>query len=134
MTFTVGFPNLLASGSLAITAGETALTIGTTHFGTIAQVSGIGAGFNLFAPTAGLNYRLVISGKDAADGAAPTNAFIDVLQLNGTLGWVPTVLSSTNTLGAPGARTYTNNAASLKIAVATGITWYVDVIVERFAS
>lgn len=120
--------------SLAITTGEAVLAIGGVNRGALAQVSGLSAGFNIFTPTANLNYHLVISGKDASDGNTPSNAFIDVVDLNGAAGFTPVASVSANTLGTPGARTYSNATGALKIVVASGTTWYVDVAVTRFAS
>jgi hypothetical protein len=138
MTFTVSFPNMVGSPSLTaltLAAGETALAIGNTKLGAIAQVSGTNAGFNLFTPTLNLSYYLVIAGKNVADGSPPTVAFEDVIVFNAAAGWAPVVLSSSSVVGAPGARTYTNSTGSLHIATAGGaVTWRVDIDVTRFAS
>lgn len=134
MTLIVTVPNLSGSPTLdAVTldAGQAALTIGTQTHGTLAQVSGVAAGFDLFTPTSGATYYLVIRGQDAATGT-PTNSFIDVVivQSNGTV--TPVTISSTTMLGTPGARTYSNNGGALKVALASGVTWYLDLAVLRF--
>lgn len=94
-------------------------------------LTGSGAGFDLFTPTQNATYYLILRGQDVASGA-PSNGFVDVLVLisNGTV--TPTVISSTTVVGTPGARTYSNNAGKLKIAVASGTTWYVDAMYFRF--
>lgn len=156
MAFTVTIPNLAGSPSLTaltlsgqlsaasaditgdvsaatvtLSAGEDALAIDTKMIGALAQVSGIGAGFNIFTPTADCTYQLVVRGQDAATGA-PTNAFLDLVEITATgAGWAP-VATAVNTFGAPGARTYTNNAGALKVVIPTGTTWYIDVVVIRF--
>lgn len=128
MTFTTEIPHLTA---LMLAAAENALTIGTQKIGTLGQVSGMAAGFNIFTPTTDATYQLVIRGQDAASGT-PANAFVDVVDVTATgAGWVP-ASTQTNTLGTPGARTYSNNTGALKIVVANGTTWYLDVVVMRF--
>jgi len=74
-----------------------------------------------------------VSGKDASDGGSPSNAFIDIVVFQGQATLAPVAVSSTPTIGTPGARTYSNNTGSLKIAIATGATWYIDTRVIRFA-
>lgn len=137
MTFTVEFPNQIGSPSLTavtLAAGESALTIGTQKIGSIAQVSGNGAlGFNIFTPTTDATYYLVIRGQDAASGS-PTNAFLDVVELTAIAGFAVTALGSTNTAGTPGARTYANATGALKITIALGGTYYIDVLSLRFPS
>jgi hypothetical protein len=100
------------------------------------QVSGNNIGFDLFTPTANLTYRLLIAGKDVTDGNPPNNAFIDEVVFNATGGgWtVPTPWHSQTVVGAPGARTYTNATGKLHIAIANGITWYIDIVSIKFAS
>lgn len=129
MAFSTEIPN--QKGPLTLDAAEAAVGIGTQTRGTLAQVSGIAAGFNLFTPTANATYHLVIRGQDAATGA-PTNAFVDVICITAIAGWAHAVVTSTTTAGTPGARTYSNNAGSLKIVVATGGTWYIDIALTRF--
>ena len=134
MAFTVEIPNQTGSPSLTaltLAAGEAALTIGTKVIGALAQVSGIGAGFDVFTPTANCAYYLVIRGQDAASGS-PSNAFLDILTLDVVGTWAPTVLSSTTLVGTPGARTWSKNSNALKVAVASGTTWYLDVTIIRF--
>jgi hypothetical protein len=94
-------------------------------------VSGIAAGFDVFTPTTNATYHLVVRGQDAATGAA-TNAWVDVLVIHAATGWAPAVISSTTTVGTPGARTWSNNTGALKVVVATGTTWYVDVSLVYF--
>lgn len=114
-------------------SGPIALT--NEIFTGLGQVSGNAAGFNLFTPTAYLTYRLLIAGKDAADGNFPSNAFIDEVVFNATPGWtVPTPWHSQSVLGTPGGRTYTNATGAFHIALASGSTWYIDVVSIRFAS
>lgn len=120
--------------ALNITAGDAVTKVGTAHTGTIAQVSGINAGFDLFTPVANLTYHLLVAGKDAADGTGPSNAFLDEIVFNATAGYTVTTWHSGNVLGTPGARTYTNNAGKLHIAIANGSTWYIDMMSIRFAS
>lgn len=120
--------------SLTITAGISALTIGTGKVGIPTQVSGSGAGFNLFTPVANLTYLLTIAGKDAADGNAPSNAFEDVVAVNATSGFTPLTVTSKDVLGTPGARTYSDSTGAFHIVIASGTTWYIDVSSTRFAS
>ena len=156
MAFTVEIPNLAGSPSLTaltlsgplsaasaditgdmsaatvtLSAGEDALAIDTKMIGALAQVSGGAMGFNIFTPTADCTYQLIIRGQDAATGT-PTNAFEDLVEITAAgAGWAP-VATAVNTFGAPGARTYANTLGALSVAVATGATWYIDVIVLRF--
>ncbi len=44
----------------------------------------------------------------------------------------PTKLTATDTVGTPGARTYSKNASALKVVIGSGTTWYLDVVVVRF--
>lgn len=135
MTFTVTIPSLAGSPSLTaltLVASETALAIGTQKVGVIAQVSGNGAaGFNVFTPTTNATYYLVIRGQDVATGA-PAAAFLDVVELTAVTGWAPTAVSSTNTVGTPGARTYANATGAFKITIAGASTYYIDLAIIRF--
>lgn len=117
-------------GPVTFDAAEDAFGYGTIKAGSLAQASGLSAGFDLFTPTTNCTYWLCLRGQDVASGA-PTNAFLDVLQLTASTGWAPSA-TQTNTFGTPGARTYSNNAGALKIVVATGTTWYIDVYLLRF--
>lgn len=130
------FPNLgslgtAAATTLALAAGEAALTVGTKTIGVIAQVSGANIGFDLFSPASNATYHLVIRGQDATNGA-PSSAFVDLVEITNVGGWAPLVTASKNTFGSPGARTYTNNAGALHLAVANGATWYIDITLIRF--
>jgi hypothetical protein len=107
------------------------LHIGTTAVPPFAQLSGLSAGFDLFTPTQNATYYLIVRGQDAASGA-PSNGFVDVLLAYSTGTVVPTVITSTTFVGTPGARTYSNNSGALKIALANGITWYIDMITLKF--
>jgi hypothetical protein len=113
-------------------AGETAIQSGNMKLGGSAQVNGNAVGFNIVTLAGAFQYRIVISGKDASDGSAPANTFLDVVVLNAGAAWVPITVSSTTVKGAPGARTYSNNIGVLKIVIASGTTWYIDSIVTRF--
>lgn len=98
----------------------------------IAQVSGLAAGFDTFTPTANVAYRLTVRGQDAASGT-PTNAWLDELTVVSYSGTVTiNVLHSSTLVGTPGARTWSNNAGALKLVVATGTTWYLDIAFLRF--
>jgi hypothetical protein len=138
MTFSTNSPNLagaigaVSPTSVTLPVGEAALTEGTATQGGLAQASGLGAGFNVFTPTANATYRLVIRGQDVASGAA-TNAWVDVVVIHAAAGWAPVTVTSTTTIGAPGARTYSNNAGAFKHVNATGgTTWYIDIALTRF--
>lgn len=95
-----------------------------------AQITTIAAGSDLFTPTTGVMYSIKVFGKDISSGA-PTNSFVDeiIVYSNGTV--TITVLHSTTTNGAPGARTYSNNGGALKLAIGSGVTWYIDLVVLR---
>ena len=134
MAFTIKIPNLTGSPSLTaltLAAAEDALSIGTKAIGALAQVSGAAVGFDLFTPTTNANYWLVIRGQDTATGA-PTNSFLDIVELQTSTTWVITAITSTTQVGTPGARTYSKNSSAFKVVVANGTTWYIDVVVIRF--
>jgi hypothetical protein len=106
----------------------------TTLEGNQDQVSGVSVGFDIFTPLANLNYYLVVTGKDVANGAGATLGFVDTLSLCAVGVWAPAGVVQTNTLGAPGARTYTNVAGKLHVAMAGGgVTYYVDILAVRFS-
>jgi hypothetical protein len=136
MTFSTTIPNLtgdIAPTSVTLPAGEAVLAVGTERTGALAQASGAAAGFNVLSPTANCAYRVVLRGQDSATGT-PTNAFLDeltVVSYGATAAF--NVLHSTTLVGTPGARTYSNNSGALKIALANGTVWYVDVtVISRF--
>lgn len=124
------------SASLVITASDGTtpiLTIDTTNSNLLTNkinrgvisISGAAIGFDIFQPVVGVMYHLLIFGKDAA---SPSNGFIDEITcMNPAAAVTKTVLHSTTLVGAPGARTYSDNAGKLKIAVASGATWYLDI-------
>lgn len=120
MAFTVSFP-------AQIPASQSAFTIDTKTLGALAQVSGSAVGFDLFTPTANCTYLLAIRVQDAATGA-PTNCTTDLVVVTTVGTWVPTKMAASVTTGTC-ATTYSKNSSALKLAVATGTTWYVDVVI-----
>lgn len=86
--------------------------------------SGAALGFEILQPLPNVMYEVTVFGKDAS--GTPTNGFIDKLTVYGGVAATFTVLSSTTLVGAPGARTYSNSAGKLNLAVASGATWYID--------
>lgn len=114
-------------------AAEDAAAFGTKTVGAFAQVNGGAIGFNVFTPTADVAYRLFVRGQDAASGA-PSNGWLDELTVVKYAGTVTiNVLHSTTLVGAPGARTWSDDGGgALKLVVANGTTWYIDVVVIRF--
>lgn len=80
-------------------------------------------------------YKVTIVSKDTADGTIPNNAFMDELTCYVTVAGPPTVNFTVRTswtiIGTPGARTYSNNNGALKLAIATGTTWYVDLFIVK---
>lgn len=119
--------------TVTLTGGEAAQLVEGVRYGALAQVSGGGAGFDIFTPQANVQYELRIAGKDVTNGNAPNNSYIDTVPIckNGPTVQIGTITSRT-VVGAPGARTYSNNAGKLKVAHASGTTWYVDVAITRF--
>lgn len=111
----------------ALASAEDALTWASKTAGALAQVSGAAAGFDVFTPTANCTYLLSVRVQDVATGA-PTNAAHDLLLLTVTGTWTVTTINHTATVGTC-ATTWTKNASAVKLAVATGVTWYVDVVV-----
>lgn len=123
-----------ASVASQLTAGNgTVNTEGNTKTWGVAQQSGLGAGFNIFTPASDYGqYAITVSGKDAATGLAPSNAFVDKITLNALAGTFSVATAwSTNTVGSPGSRTYTNATGALRVAVASGTTWYVDLFITK---
>ncbi len=129
---TAGFAIANSAGTALVTFDTTAgsLTLGGHTVnkitrGTFPQYSGPALGFDTFTPTNGVMYDIIVFGKDAT--GIPANAYIDKLTVFGAAAVTWTVLSSTTLVGAPAARTYSNNAGKLKIAHAAGATWYADI-------
>ncbi len=120
-------------GAQLTAANGTVSTEGNTKHWGIAQQSGLGAGFNIFTPVADYGtYVLLVAGKDAPTGSAPSNGFIDTVVFNClATTFTPAVAWSATTVGAPGARTYTNSTGTLRVAIATGTTWYVDLWITK---
>lgn len=128
-------PNVTSVGTLTnltVAAGEN-VSMGNITVGGQAQQSIVSTGANIFTPVSG-TYFLIISGKDAADGSAPSNAFCDTVIVTAQVALVPINVNDSTTIGAPGARTYSNNSGALKLAVATGSTWRIDLYVIKLAS
>lgn len=122
-------------GQVQMRTGSSAWSSGTSVGGGLAQQSGGAVGFNILTPTADYgSYLVLVAGKDAATGGAPSNAWLDQVVFNATSGWAPTAISSTTTLGSPGARTYSNATGTLHLAVASGTTWYVDLFITKLDS
>lgn len=119
--------------ALTVTAGEAGLIGGNVKQGFFGQFIGATPVF-LLTPTNLSQYYLVISGKDTTDGTTYSNAFVDVVAFGAIASWTPHVISSTTTVGAPGARTYTNSTGTLKVAIASGTTWWIDLIDLKFAT
>ena len=117
--------------SLTVAAGVGAITVGTQQIGAIAQVTVLAAGTDLFTPTANATYTLRIRVQDAATGA-PTNVTYDEVELTATGVWAPVKLIASTTVGVC-ATTYTKNGNALRLAIGTGVTWYADIEVLRFA-
>lgn len=117
--------------SLTVTGGETAVTVGTQKWGTIAQVTVLAAGTDLFTPTTDCTYILRIRVQDVATGT-PANETTDIVTLTATGVWAPTkMVASVTNLGTC-ATTYTKNGSALRLAVGSGVTWYADIEVLRF--
>jgi hypothetical protein len=128
-------PNLdgpLNGTTLTLDAGETAVTAGTKITGALAQVSGAALGFDLFTPTANCTYLLAIRVQNVAT-SNPSHCTVDLVTLTTVGTWAPTKMVASVTNVGTCATTYTNNSGALKLAVATGTTWYADVsILARF--
>ncbi len=118
-------------GSLSVTGGVGAVTIGATQLGAIAQITVTAAGTDLFTPTANGTYTLFIRVQDVATGA-PTNVTFDYVTLTASNVWVPAKITASVTTGTC-ATTYTKNGSALRLAIGTGITWYADILDIRFA-
>lgn len=131
MGMTSTIPNLSGTvvlDALTLDAGETPLAIGTIKHGALAQVSGAGAGYDLFTPTTDCTYVLLIRVQDVATGT-PAHCTVDVVTLTTTGTWAPTKMVTSVTNVGTCATTYTKNASALRLAVGSGTTWYADVVV-----
>lgn len=123
-------PNL--KGPLTLDAGERAVGMGTAAMGALAQISGAALGFDLFTPTADCTYLLAIRVQDVASGS-PNHVTVDLVTLTAVGTWAPAKMAASVTNVGTCATTYTKNGSALQLAVATGTTWYVDVVVlSRF--
>jgi hypothetical protein len=126
-------PSATTAGQLTASAGTVNTEGNTTSWG-VAQQNGLSAGFNIFTPASDYgSYLLVVAGKDAATGLGASNGFLDQVVFNSDAGTLPiiTAVSSTSTIGTPGARTYTVSSGALHLAVASGMTWYVDLFITK---
>lgn len=127
MTPRTDLPNL--KGPLTLDAGERAVGMGTAAMGALAQISGAALGFDLFTPTADCTYLLAIRVQDVASGS-PSHVTVDLVTLTSVgPAWAPAKVAPSVTNVGTCATTYTKNGSALQLAVATGTTWYVDVVV-----
>lgn len=115
-------------GPFVLDAAEAALTIGTKVSGALAQVTVTAVGTDLFTPTANCTYVLAIRTQDVASGS-PSHCTVDVVTLTTVGTWAPNKMVTSVTNVGTCATTYSKNASALKLAVGSGITWYVDVVV-----
>jgi len=126
---------LAQTASYVTAAAGDSVKVGNVVYGGTNQQFGTGSGFNFFTPTGnGAAYYLIINGKDVADGTSPNNSFMDVMIFQNQASPVYNVITSTTTKGSPGARTYSTNAGSVRIAIANGTNWYVDTAATKFGS
>ena len=118
----------LLAGPLMLDAGEQAVGIGTAAIGALAQISGAALGFDLFTPTADCTYLLAIRVQDVASGS-PNHVTVDLVTLTAVGTWAPAKMAASVTNVGTCATTSSKNGSALNLAVATGVTWYVDVVV-----
>ena len=129
-TGSIGFTG--SAGPSSLSASQTAIAIGNIYIGGLAQITGAGAGFDIYTPDSNTIEKVIVFGKGNSDGSTPTVAFVDEFYvLNGPPVSFTTPVATT-VIGSPGARTYSNNAGHLHIAIASGsASWWIDVVIIR---
>jgi hypothetical protein len=131
---TAAFTGTVGVAGLITGATGAALATGTMQIGGNTQATGTGAGINLFTLPANNGTLIVfVAGKDAS--GSPSNAFLDIVVVNssGATG-TPHAVTSTTTVGSPGARTYTDVTGNFRLAIASGINWWIDFSVMQLGS